>query len=238
MYIDKLMFGSHRQRYVATLFVSLILIVASLSGCSALGTKGAHIQFDIRVSGVDANGKTWSALSDEIKTISPHPQALSQFPARAFESARLRWQFGVSSTGFTGYIQNKTVATLCVRFDQAMLTSNFQSQPVPMRVTQVIQKAYQKDWLILRGAKGEIIVFDPPKLCFTPMQTEAVMMTIVALPLFPSGSLFNIDQKGSKTGQGIGNWFQIDVPVEYDGKIESMSITFRATDSKLKVSYH
>lgn len=222
---------------IATLLL-LIIFATSMSGCGAIGTQGANFAIDLNVQGVDSAGKAWRAQPDEIKVNTPSPNALSQFPEIAYEGTRLRWQFGVGSSGFTGTIQNKTAASFCVRFDQATLTSNFQSKPVPMRVTQVIQKAYKKEWLILRGDKGEIKIFDPPKLCFTPMQPELYMLSIEASPLFPSGNLFNINHAGPKTGQGIGNWFRIQVPVEYDGKPELMDITFKATDSKLTVSYH
>jgi hypothetical protein len=225
------------KHYIITLLLPIIL-ATSMSGCGAIGTQGANFAIDLNVQGVDSNGKVWRAQPDELKTSTPNPKALSQFPEIAYEGTRLRWQFALGSSGFTGTIQNKTTASFCVRFDQAMLTSNFQSQPVPMRVTQVIQKAHMKDWLILRGAKGEIKVFDPPKLCFTPMQSELYMISIEAYALFPSGNLFNINHEGAKTGQGIGNWLRIQVPVEYDGKPESMDITFKVTDSKLTISYH
>ncbi|NJR71844.1 MAG: hypothetical protein HC782_01410 [Gammaproteobacteria bacterium] len=137
-----------------------------------------------------------------------------------------------------GDLENRTGEPLCIRFDQARLSSNFQIDPVPLKVSQVIHAHGKREWFIQRPKSGEPKQFVSPKLCFTAGQTEYFLLTPDASVIFPNGTLFNVRFDGAQSGQGIGNWVKLSVPLDVLGKNEALEIFFTARDSRLTVSYH
>ncbi|MCA2999859.1 MAG: hypothetical protein ING75_14785 [Rhodocyclaceae bacterium] len=232
--------AGHSKNFAARIRAALIAapLVLSLVGCGAMKTEGANFALDIRVSGTDSNGAKWKATPEQVTGSDTGQQVASAFQSKVFSSDVFRWKFAIGATGIGGDFENRTGTPLCIRFDQARLSSNFRTEPVPLRVSQVIHAPHKREWFIQRRKPGEPAQFVPPKLCFTSGQPEYFSLAPDASEIFPSSKLFNVRFDGAQSGQGIGNWVKLNVPVDIDGKTEALEIVFTARDSKLTVSYH
>ncbi len=209
-----------------------------LTGCGAMKTEGANFALDIRVSGTGSNGAKWEATPEQVTVGDTGQPPTSAFQTKTFSSDVFRWKFAIGATGIGGDFENRTGTPLCIRFDQARLSSNFRTDPVQLKVSQVIHAPHKREWVIQRPKPSEPAQFVPPKLCFTSGQPEYFSLAPDASQIFPSSKLFNIRFDGAQSGQGIGNWVKLSVPLDVDGKTEAVEIVFTARDSKLTVSYH
>ena len=215
-----------------------VLLALLLAGCAGMKTEGANFLLDVRVSGQSNNGAAREAGPDQVVVIPPNAQYPDAFPAKAYWGSSFRWTFRVGASGIGGELENRTGASLCARFDRALVSSSHQPQPAPLMVSQVIHAKGKRYWLVQRPKAGEPAIFVAPKLCFTPGQSEWFSMSPDASALFPSGKLFDVRFDGAPSGQGKGNWLRLDIPIDFEDRTETFTITFTARDSKLTVSYH
>lgn len=59
--------------------------------------------------------------------------------------------------------------------------------------------------------------------------------------VFPNKTLFNVQWPRGEPqliDKGVGNWFRLEMPIEVDGKRESIWIKVTAKDSSATMSYH
>lgn len=59
--------------------------------------------------------------------------------------------------------------------------------------------------------------------------------------VFPNKTFFNVrwpDGEPRLVDKGVGNWFRLAMPLEIDGKRESIWVTVTAKDSHARMSYH
>ena len=80
-----------------------------------------------------------------------------------------------------------------------------------------------------------------PPLCLAHGEEVRVTMGMNLQDVFPNKTLFNVrwpDGEPRLTEKGVGNWFRVDMPIEADGKRESLWITVTAKDSSARMSYH
>lgn len=224
-----------------------LLLIASLATttvvCSALGTVIVAAKLAVQVGGHDAAGNAWRSSSDEI-TLNTHnineETNSSDYPAPTYNGKLFEWQFGAGSEGFGHAIRSKVSGKLCVRFDQALLTSNMQTKEIPMRVYFALQGNGQRPTLRMRSKSKENRMFTPPQLCFSQDKLEPFAFAVDLSELFPSKNMFNIRWAGSDPkllDNGVGNWLKIRVPFEYEGKREELEVTLTAKDSKSWLGY-
>ena len=81
--------------------------------------------------------------------------------------------------------------------------------------------------------------FTPPSLCFAPNKATSISLGPDLSALFPNLTMFNVkwpDGEPNLTERGIGNWLKIVMPIEYDGKRETLEVKLTARDSKARLS--
>lgn len=212
------------------------ILLGTLMGCASMQTLIIDVDLEMKVSGRDASGRAWQAASGEIIKQERHPQAASPFGNVVYQGPVFEWKFGGDTGGFGRAIYSKVSSPVCMRFDQAQLTSNMQSKLIPLRVSAV----WYDGRFIIKNNVGEKRFVAAPSLCFSE-KIHAVDLLLDLTELFPSGNNFDIQWSGKDTkllANGIGNWLKVHVPIEYEGKREELEVTFTAKDSRGRISYH
>jgi hypothetical protein len=212
------------------------ILLGTLMGCASMQTLIIDVDLEVKVSGRDASGRAWQAASGEIIKQARHPQAGSPFGNVVYQGPVFEWKFGADTGGFGDAIYSKVASPVCMRFDQAQLTSNMQSKQIPLRVSAV----WYDGRFIIKSNAGEKRFVAAPSLCFSD-KVHAVGLLLDLTELFPSGNNFDIQWSGKDTkllAHGIGNWLKVHVPIEYEGKREELEVTLTAKDSRGRISYH
>ena len=224
-----------RLTSLAWLIPLCAVLIALATGCAAIQTLIIDVDIDLRVEGRDATGRIWQASPNEIIKQTPHPKAASSFASVTYRGPIFDWGFNGADGGLSGPIYTKISTPVCVRFDQARLTSNMQSKEIPLRVTGVSYAGQ----IPIRDHGGEARFVAAPSLCFSE-KIHAFGMVPDLSQLFPSGTMFNIRAVGKNTNlvdRGVGNWIKLHVPIEYDGKREDLEVTLVVKDSRARISY-
>ena len=115
------------------------------------------------------------------------------------------------------------------------------SNEIPLRVFSVMHTLTGKwAWLGSTDPKKRQF-FVAPSLCFPPGKSAHVSLGPDLSMLFPNQTMFNVRWPEGHTNlieNGIGNWIKIVLPIEYDGKRETLEVTLTAKDSKARISYY
>ena len=164
---------------------------------------------------------------------------LPPFDAVRYETNVLSWTFGTGTLGFGGSVMNLSASPLCLRFDEARLASNLHTAEIPLSVSSV-SHTLTGGWTILGSTDPKKLrYFAPPSLCFMPNKSTSISLGPDLSALFPNLTMFNVkwpDGDPNLTERGIGNWLKIVLPIEYDGKRETLEVKLTATDSKARLS--
>jgi hypothetical protein len=222
-------------------FIYLVFSTFLITGCA--GIVMVDYAIDARVSGIEAQGGTWIAKPEQIVNL-PRPEGLlSPFDATQFKSERFSWTFGTSTLGFGGSFANHSNRTLCLHFDEARLSSNLRSDSVPLRTfsTRYVQSSDR----IMRTTgstdprKRELTA--PPTMCIPPLKSALISIGPDLSNVFPTGLMFNVrlpDTGIELVDKGVGNWMNLSLPIEFDGKREMIEVKLTARDSKARVTYY
>lgn len=222
-------------RHLALLVGSL----AGLAGCA--GTVIVDFAIEAQVSRRDAVGRPVAQRSQEISILPQPARLLSPFAAVRYETAALAWTFGTGTLGFGGGVTNLTTGPLCFRFDEARLASNLHTVEIPLSVSWVAH-TLTGDWTVLGSTDPKKLrYFAPPSLCFAPNKSTSISLGPDLSALFPNLTMFNVkwpDGEPNLSERGIGNWLKIVLPIEYDGKRETLEVRLTAKDSKARISHY
>ena len=211
------------------------VLIAITTGCAAIQTLIIDVDVDVQMGGRDATGRVWQAAPSEIIRQTRHPQAASPFAGVSYRGPIFEWRFNGADGGLSGPIYTKISTPVCVRFDQARLTSNMQAKEIPLRITGLSYAGQ----IPIRDKVGDRRFVAAPSLCFSE-KIHAFGMVPDLSQLFPSGTMFNIRSIGKDANlvdRGVGNWIKLHVPIEYDGKREDLEVTLVVKDSRARISY-
>ena len=229
------------QARIASVFraVLLMIVAASVIGCA--GTVIVEFSVDASVSGRDEAGKTWQAQADELSRPPLPPGILVSFPSTLYAGKKFDWAFTPSAYGLSGRITNHLASPICFRFDQARLQSSFQANAIPLRVYTAMQRSGGK--MVKLGSNDPKIrqLHIHPMLCFETEKDVTLSFWPDLHELFPTQHMFNVswpDGVPNLSDRGIGNWFKLNVPIEYEGKRETLEVTLTAVDSKARTSHY
>jgi hypothetical protein len=220
-------------------FATTLTLSAVLAGC----VHTVVVDFDIKaqVSSRDTSGRASDAVQHEIVSLAPSAALLSPFPAQQYRSPEFEWTFGTGTLGFGGDVFNRGASPLCLRLDEAMLSSNLHPGAVKLRV-------YSLAHTIQGGARWTLMgstdpnkrhAFSPPALCFAPGQRAHMTLGPDLSVLFPNETMFNVRWIGDTaklSESGIGNSLQIELPVEQGGKRQQMQVTWTVVNSHARTS--
>jgi hypothetical protein len=216
-----------------------VAALACLTACA--GTVIVDYAIDATVQGVDAGGAAWEASREQIKVLPRSPALLSPFPAVQYEGHGLAWTFGTGTLGLGGGITNTGADRVCLRFDEATISSNLRTSMQPLTVSH---------WSVIRDRKLEALgdtrrehirYFAPPSLCIEPMEKVSVSFAPDLRDLFPTRKMFNVrwpDDSPILSSKGVGNWVRVALPVERARGRGRLEFQLTALDSKARVSYY
>ncbi len=227
----------HRLHFAAV--IGLLVMIHSIAGCA--GTVIVEYALDVKITGRDPTGRIWQASSDQF-TVEPLPAGmLVSFPAVRYRSAAFEWFVGTGTLGFGGDFTNFATSPLCFHFEQVSMTSNLQPKPVLLRVFHVSQTLAGK-WTRLGDTDpNSRMDFAPPALCLPSGQSGRISLAPNLKELFPNRTMFNVSwPKGETTliENGVGNWIKLVLPIDYEGKTETLDITLTVKDSKARISHY
>ena len=219
-------------------FYYLLLV----TGCIVLNVGCAGhviVEFDLeaQLSGRDATGKTWRAEPQEFISIRLHPKASTPFPPLQYQGKDFDWEFATNPRAFGGFVVNKTQGRLCFQFAEARLTSSMQADEIPIRASYFYHYIANTKTPIERR---EATFFSPPPVCHSPGERGYFLISPDLSALFPTGHMFNIrwpDFEASPVGKGVGQWVQLKLPVDIDGKREELLLKLTVRDSASRKSY-
>lgn len=216
-------------------------MVAVTSGCA---TVQVDFAVDAQVAVRDEGGRAWRAVPEDVRELPVGANAESPFstesvfPRVQYEHKAFVWDILLGESSFNGTIRSKIASEVCLRFDQARLSSSSQSSEVPLRVFTGLKGPANK--MLVMGALGhdKSKSVAPPRLCFTALQTDFFWFKPDLSELFPNQRMFNSISAQNTVDplqRGIGNWLVITVPIEYQGKREELQLKLTATDSRAKL---
>jgi hypothetical protein len=216
-----------------------VAMLLSGSACTLLGTHDVAMDVDAELKLRNGPSDAWSPIAGE-NVKSRDPRSVAPFPSTTYRSKLLDWHIVVSPHSVGYSIRSNLPGALCIRFDEARMTSNLHDGALPLQVTYVEHGPAPT----LRNTSGiapELRpAFTPPPLCFPAGENTKFGFVLPVTKLFPSGRLFNVKWEGNSTilqNRGIGNWLRIRVPIEHDGKREELEITVILKDSAARLIY-
>jgi hypothetical protein len=242
---------------VRALALSVSTVFAT-TGCASFGT--VIVEYDHSIDVIarnDAGKELWRARPDQIVPVTRHPAAGNPFSVPEFVAPDFRWRVIAGCASLDGSIVSTTNAPVCLRFDQASISSNFQATPKYLHKPPGGGKGLigddsghedaRKALLASEAAKGKKVLPPTgrwpgwPVACAPALGRFFFGYTVNLSELFPTARLFNVNQTGKNLNyseRGVGNWLKITVPVEYAGKREILEMTVTGKDSRARMSYH
>lgn len=228
----------HRLHCLALLCAALVAVTA---GCAGVAI---YFAVDAQVAVRDEGGRAWRAVPEDVTQLPVGSNAGSPFSMESpfsrvqYQHKAFVWNITVGESSINGTIRSKIASDVCLRFDQARLTSSTQSAEIPLRVFTGLQGRAYGMLVLGRSGRDRNKSVAPPQLCFTSKQTDFFWFKPDLSELFPNQRMFNsITPQNSVNPleRGIGNWLKMIVPIEYDGKREELELKLTATDSRAKL---
>lgn len=214
--------------------LGLWIASAILAACAGGGTVAVSFLVEPEVAIRDAGGRAQEA--GQVVTAPGRPAfGAVQYRGRDFE-----WTFSAGSHGLGGTIANRSQGSLCMRFDQAQVRSNFHPAPIALRTYS--WNVHREKWSLLGSTDPrQREYFGPPALCLDPGKEARLMAWLDLRALFPTQMMFNVkwpDNDPRLTDKGIGNWVALSMPLEVGEKRLILDLKLTAVDSAAKLSYH
>jgi hypothetical protein len=243
--------------YFRVFALSLVTVFATTS-CASIGTVILELDYTIGLVARSEQGKElWRAQPSQIITTNRAPPAANPFPSQRFVGPDFGWLVTADPTSFGGRLIATHDSPVCLRFDQASISSNFHATPMPLNRPPgggkglIGEDSGHEDARVAalkaEAAKGKWVPEFPfrwpqyPIACATPQVKRDFSFAVNFSDLYPTAKLFNTNQTGKDLNyseRGVGNWLKITVPVEYAGKREILEMTLTGKDSRARMSYH
>jgi hypothetical protein len=228
------------------LFVARILLLVTLGSITALtsgcaGTVIVEYSLDAQVSRTAQNGVSQHATKENFFTPALPLGTQVAFPALHYKGNAFEWAISASAFGLGGTVSNFAATPLCFRLDQAMLSSNFHSSETPLRVATVFHMIYGTPNRTGSNRPTDRKLFVPQPLCFLSEKPTSFSFWPELSELFPSDKMFNVrwpEGEPQLTERGVGNWIKLRLPIEYDGKLETLEVTLTVNDSRARVAHY
>lgn len=215
------------------------IVVACTSGC--VGTVIVEFNVDARVISRDDAGKEWQARPEEFSKPPLPTGILVAFPTIVYSGQKFELTLAAGTYGFSAGVTNHTISPLCFRFDQAKLASNMHLSDIGFVVFNANRFAAGKWTLVGSTDPKRHSPFVHPAFCFDAGTTTRISFGPDLHELFPNGTMFNVswpEGVPNLIDRGIGNWLRLIVPIEYNGKRETLEVTLTATDSKARIVHY
>lgn len=219
--------------------VCSIAMVFSITAWVSLGTHVVDMEVDVGLNVRNGPSAAWNPIAGEnVKSRDPRSVALVQ--STTFQSKLVDWRILISPHSVGYFIKSNVPGKLCMRFDEARISSNMYDGELPFQVTYV-EHGSGSTAHNTSGRPPELkSSFSAPPLCFAEGENTKFGFILPVTELFPSGKLFNLKWEGNSTvllERGIGNRVKIRVPIEYDGKREELEITLILKDAQARLIY-
>jgi hypothetical protein len=219
----------------------LASIVVSLAGCLKPSSIGVLFDIDLEVRGSRADGSTWQANATNISKGKPSPKEFDPYGDTIFRNREIEANFAVIKSGFSVVLSNLTPSTICFRFDQAKLSSNFEPTPKVLRTVLSLRDGGYPRITEAERLKGiEVGPVPMNKICVEGGGSMHIACFDRQMAAFPSGKMFNIAYPNDApvlNPDGIGNWAILHLPVEYADRRESLEFKMTATQSRARAKY-
>ncbi len=219
--------------------VCSIAMVFSVTACASLGTHVVDMDVDASLSVRSAPNGAWTPIAGE-NVKSRDSRSVALVPSTTFRSKLLDWRILMSPHSMGYFIKSNVPGKLCLRFDEARISSNMHDGELPFQVTYVEHGSGPT----IRNTSGILPemkpAFSAPPLCFAEGENTKFGFILPVTKLFPSGKLFNLNWDGNSIillDKGIGNSLRMRVPIEYDGKREELEITLKLKDARARLIY-
>lgn len=219
--------------------------LASLGGCLTPSAIIIGFDVDLQVVSVGPSGVLWSSRPEQISKTVPKPIELDRFGDTVYRGPMFKAGFGVANTSIGVSLANNSAGEICFRFDEARLSTNFQSTSVAVRGWPPVdadeeRRVGWKQYWALRRATGKLPL---PKTCLAPGEQRVENGVSVAdmKEIFPSGMMFNVahpENVPKLESNGIGNWVKLYLPIDVAGGRENLEFTMTARQSVARASYY
>ena len=209
----------------------LVLVMAGCSGGTVIVDYAVDAQVSIRNSdGVHEAGT--------VATVPRRPGLSSPFDAVQYRGTDFDWTFGTGTLGMGGWISNHSPGTLCLRFDQAQVRSNFHPDPIALRTYS--WNTFREKWALLGSTDPkQRRDFSPPSFCLEAGKEARISFAPDLAVLFPTEKMFNVrwpDEEPNLSDKGVGNWIALSLPIEIGPTRRIMDVKLTAADSKARIS--
>jgi hypothetical protein len=218
---------------------AVLVAVTALSGCALFGHTLVNYDLGLEVSSVDTQGEARPVSSSQVSYRSAgRDSKFGEFSDVIYSGVAFSWQPFLTREGVGGDLKGLIEGEVCMRLDQARISSNFDTTPKPAHAT-----AQQSGLPTLENIKANkrttaAKAFQPQKQCFGQARSGFFFLAIDLRDLYPSGNMLDVVWRGeSLIRDGKGNWFRLQVPVEFQGKREDMTFTFTAKQIRLSTAY-
>ncbi len=214
------------------------MITAIAANAACAGTVVVDFAIGAQVIRRDHAGNTLSDRA-EIVVLPRHPKLLSPFSAVQYRGEALEWVFGTGTLGLGGKLTNRSGSELCLRFDEALVASNARVEAKPLLISHWVRYGDRPPARLGHNRPEDRSYFVPPVLCIEPSKSTNISFSPDLRELFPNQKMFGVmwrDNEPELTERGIGNWIRMWLPLERDGKRESLEIVLTARDSSARTS--
>jgi hypothetical protein len=218
-----------------TQLVSQAALTFVIAGCGG-GTVVVDCVVDAQVTMRDSNGVEEPGT---VVTVPRHPGPSSPMAVQ-YRGKDFAWTFEAGAQGMGGRIANHSADTVCLRFDQAHLRSNFHAEPIALRT--YAWSTFREKWTLLGSTDPkQRRDFSPPSFCLEPGKQALISFGPDLAALFPTQKLFNVqwpDEEPNLSDKGVGNWVALSTPVETGPKRGILDVKLTAVDCKARISTH
>jgi hypothetical protein len=205
---------------------------------SACGDGTVIVDFAVQAQVAVRDLTTQSEELGSVLLTGPSDKDLSRFDSVKYRGNDLEWVFGTGTLGMGGSITNLSSTELCLRFDQAQISSNLSSGLIPLSTFH--WATFRGEWKFLGSTDPkQRHEFTPPALCLGTGEKARISFSPDLKRLFPTQRMFNVDwwdNEPALTQKGVGNWIAISLPVEVGSKRKIMDVRLTAIDSRARIS--
>jgi hypothetical protein len=214
------------------LWAALALLLA------ACGPGTVIVDYAVRADVVLRNVEDGAVEMGEVVVVPRPAGLLSPFDAVQYRGRDFEWTFGTGTLGMGGSVANRSPSRLCLRFDEARVSSNLHPAPVPLKAYS--WATFEDKWKLLGSTDPKQRQdFGPPALCVEPGKETRFSFAPDLGELFPTQKMFNVRWAGNEpelTDKGLGNWIALSLPVSVGDKAQVMDVRLTAVDSKARIS--
>jgi hypothetical protein len=217
---------------------TVLVAVTALSGCALFGHTLVNYELGLEVSSVNTQGEVRPVSSSQVTYRSAgRDSKFGELSDVVYNGEAFSWEPFIFDQDIGGELKSMVDGEVCLRLDQARISSNFDTTPKPaLAIIQRIGLPTLENKKATRRATADK-AFQPQTQCFG-RERSGFLLRVVLRDLYPSGNMLDVVWRGENLiRDGKGNWFRLQVPVEFQGKREDMTFTFTAKQIRLSTAY-